>query len=210
MAIYSHYYLFLLLQKYKKRRLTAATQPANSAGEAIERMLVEKKLSAKINYDVLKSLDRGLFGPLGGSPGSPGSGTTADTPGTTPDTTPGITASTTPDTTASTIPGTTPDTTASTTAGATPDTTASTIAGATVEEVTRQAIAVYEERLVARPASPLPLTLLPTTPGGAGGSLLDISHSPPHRARRLPSLQSRKRPFSPFVGGGGPTVPVPK
>lgn len=32
--------------------------PANSAGEAIERMLVEKKISSKINYDILKDLDR--------------------------------------------------------------------------------------------------------------------------------------------------------
>uniref|UniRef100_A0A1X7VE76 Brf1 TBP-binding domain-containing protein n=1 Tax=Amphimedon queenslandica TaxID=400682 RepID=A0A1X7VE76_AMPQE len=32
--------------------------PAATAGEAIERMLVEKKLSSKINYDVLRDLER--------------------------------------------------------------------------------------------------------------------------------------------------------
>ena len=32
--------------------------PASSAGEAIERMLVEKKISSKINYDVLRDLDK--------------------------------------------------------------------------------------------------------------------------------------------------------
>lgn len=37
----------------KKNRNT----PANSAGEAIEKMLQEKKISTKINYDVLKSLN---------------------------------------------------------------------------------------------------------------------------------------------------------
>ena len=32
--------------------------PAATAGEAIERMLVEKRLSSKINYDVLRDLER--------------------------------------------------------------------------------------------------------------------------------------------------------
>lgn len=43
----------------KKRRITTKknTGPANSAGEAIEKMLQEKKISSKINYDVLKSLN---------------------------------------------------------------------------------------------------------------------------------------------------------
>ncbi|KAB0795642.1 hypothetical protein PPYR_02659 [Photinus pyralis] len=43
----------------KKRRTTRKKQnlgPANSAGEAIEKMLQEKKVSSKINYEVLKSL----------------------------------------------------------------------------------------------------------------------------------------------------------
>ncbi|XP_014248604.1 transcription factor IIIB 90 kDa subunit [Cimex lectularius] len=44
----------------KKRRIMnkkkASLIPANSAGEAIEKMLQEKKISTKINYDVLKSL----------------------------------------------------------------------------------------------------------------------------------------------------------
>lgn len=37
--------------------------PASSAGEAIERMLVEKKISTKINYEVLRGLDRSFAGP---------------------------------------------------------------------------------------------------------------------------------------------------
>ncbi|XP_063231613.1 transcription factor IIIB 90 kDa subunit [Bacillus rossius redtenbacheri] len=45
----------------KKRRKTGPrkkfNQPSNSAGEAIEKMLQEKKISSKINYDVLKSLN---------------------------------------------------------------------------------------------------------------------------------------------------------
>lgn len=45
----------------KKRRRTTkrnkSQPPANSAGEAIEKMLQEKKFSSKINYEVLKSLN---------------------------------------------------------------------------------------------------------------------------------------------------------
>ncbi|XP_051164881.1 transcription factor IIIB 90 kDa subunit [Leptopilina boulardi] len=49
----------------KKRRRTTSRKknnqtPANSAGEAIEKMLQEKRISSKINYEVLKSLDVGL------------------------------------------------------------------------------------------------------------------------------------------------------
>ncbi|KAL1116072.1 hypothetical protein AAG570_005567 [Ranatra chinensis] len=47
----------------KKRRgggRKKGNAPANSAGEAIEKMLQEKKISAKINYDVLKSLSMSL------------------------------------------------------------------------------------------------------------------------------------------------------
>lgn len=44
-------------RKPRKPRVQYNT-PANSAGEAIERMLVEKKISSKINYDILKDLDR--------------------------------------------------------------------------------------------------------------------------------------------------------
>lgn len=43
----------------KRRRTTKRNKnqaPANSAGEAIEKMLQEKKISSKINYEVLKSL----------------------------------------------------------------------------------------------------------------------------------------------------------
>lgn len=45
-------------EKKKKRATTKKknTAPANTAGEAIEKMLQEKKISTKINYDVLKSL----------------------------------------------------------------------------------------------------------------------------------------------------------
>ncbi|XP_068730710.1 transcription factor IIIB 90 kDa subunit-like isoform X1 [Montipora capricornis] len=39
---------------YKKRMTTG---PASSAGEAIEKMLVEKKISSKINYEVLRDLE---------------------------------------------------------------------------------------------------------------------------------------------------------
>lgn len=44
----------------KKRKVTKRKSqigPSNSAGEAIEKMLQEKKISSKINYDVLKSLN---------------------------------------------------------------------------------------------------------------------------------------------------------
>ncbi|XP_053984946.1 transcription factor IIIB 90 kDa subunit isoform X2 [Hylaeus volcanicus] len=44
----------------KRRRTTKRNKnqvPANSAGEAIEKMLQEKKISSKINYEVLKSLN---------------------------------------------------------------------------------------------------------------------------------------------------------
>lgn len=39
---------------YKKK---VPTGPANTAGEAIEKMLVEKKISSKINYEVLRDLE---------------------------------------------------------------------------------------------------------------------------------------------------------
>lgn len=42
----------------KKRRVTRKKHigPSNTAGEAIEKMLQEKKISSKINYDILKTL----------------------------------------------------------------------------------------------------------------------------------------------------------
>ncbi|KAK0080647.1 hypothetical protein PV325_013586 [Microctonus aethiopoides] len=47
----------------KKKRRTSGKKknqgPANSAGEAIEKMLQEKRISSKINYEVLKSLNVG-------------------------------------------------------------------------------------------------------------------------------------------------------
>ncbi|XP_011644014.1 transcription factor IIIB 90 kDa subunit-like [Pogonomyrmex barbatus] len=45
----------------KKRRRTTSKKhktPANTAGEAIEKMLQEKKISSKINYEVLKNLNQ--------------------------------------------------------------------------------------------------------------------------------------------------------
>ncbi|XP_033363701.1 transcription factor IIIB 90 kDa subunit isoform X1 [Bombus vosnesenskii] len=47
----------------KRRRITKRNKnqvPANTAGEAIEKMLQEKKISSKINYEVLKSLNVSL------------------------------------------------------------------------------------------------------------------------------------------------------
>ncbi|XP_015121966.1 transcription factor IIIB 90 kDa subunit [Diachasma alloeum] len=49
----------------KKKRKTGTKKksgmgPANSAGEAIEKMLQEKRISTKINYEVLKSLNIGV------------------------------------------------------------------------------------------------------------------------------------------------------
>ncbi|GJQ76666.1 putative DNA-templated transcriptional preinitiation complex assembly [Trypoxylus dichotomus] len=41
----------------KKRRRKPNVGPSSSAGEAIEKMLQEKKISTKINYEVLKSLN---------------------------------------------------------------------------------------------------------------------------------------------------------
>lgn len=43
--------------KKKKRVIRKKVGPVNSAGEAIEKILQEKKVSTKINYDVLKSLN---------------------------------------------------------------------------------------------------------------------------------------------------------
>lgn len=45
-----------VIKRPRKRRKAAAAQPAATASEAIERMIQGKKLSAKINYEVLKSL----------------------------------------------------------------------------------------------------------------------------------------------------------
>lgn len=44
-------------KKRKNVKKKSNTTPANSAGEAIEKMLQEKRISSKINYDVLKSLN---------------------------------------------------------------------------------------------------------------------------------------------------------
>lgn len=50
----------------KKTAMNAAT-----AGEAIEKMLAEKRISSKINYDILRSLDQ---------PGTPAGSTAPATP----------------------------------------------------------------------------------------------------------------------------------
>ena len=47
----------LPLQKRKPYKKKVPTGPASTAGEAIEKMLVEKKISSKINYDVLRDLE---------------------------------------------------------------------------------------------------------------------------------------------------------
>lgn len=52
----------LLCQRANRRKQRMPYQPASTAGEAIERMLVEKKISSKINYDVLRDLDKGFGG----------------------------------------------------------------------------------------------------------------------------------------------------
>lgn len=44
-------------KKRKRNPRKKAMGPANSAGEAIEKIIQEKKISSKINYDVLKSLN---------------------------------------------------------------------------------------------------------------------------------------------------------
>lgn len=44
-------------KKKRRARKKVCIGPSNSAGEAIEKILQEKKISSKINYDVLKSLN---------------------------------------------------------------------------------------------------------------------------------------------------------
>ena len=48
---------YLLMQKRRSIRKKLAMNESSTAGEAIERMLAEKKISNKINYDVLKGLN---------------------------------------------------------------------------------------------------------------------------------------------------------
>lgn len=43
-------------ERKKRRGKKKPIGPSSSAGEAIEKMLQEKKISSKINYDILKSL----------------------------------------------------------------------------------------------------------------------------------------------------------
>lgn len=49
----------LFLNSFFQKRKTRKKHPiqANTAGEAIEKMLQEKKISNKINYDVLRNLN---------------------------------------------------------------------------------------------------------------------------------------------------------
>ncbi|XP_062515553.1 transcription factor IIIB 90 kDa subunit-like isoform X2 [Corticium candelabrum] len=44
-------------KKTRRRKPKVATQPCKTAGEAIERMLQEKRISSKINYEVLRDLN---------------------------------------------------------------------------------------------------------------------------------------------------------
>jgi len=53
-------------KKKRKPRRKPKSGEANSAGEAIEKMLQEKKISNKINYDVLRNLNQSLSGDLAG------------------------------------------------------------------------------------------------------------------------------------------------
>ncbi|XP_050085083.1 transcription factor IIIB 90 kDa subunit [Anopheles aquasalis] len=67
----------------KKRRTTKrkAIGPSSTAREAIEKILQEKKISNKINYDILKTLTDG--GPTGGEPSSAPTVSTSSTTTTT-------------------------------------------------------------------------------------------------------------------------------
>ena len=57
------------MQKKRAARKKASKTEANTAGEAIEKMLAEKKISSKINYDVLKDLNSpGITGSVPGTP----------------------------------------------------------------------------------------------------------------------------------------------
>ncbi|XP_034555245.1 BRF1 RNA polymerase III transcription initiation factor subunit b [Notolabrus celidotus] len=63
-------------EKPKKSKKKKKEQEASSAGEAIERMLEKKKISSKINYDVLRDLNsRGTGSGGGSSPSRPPSET---------------------------------------------------------------------------------------------------------------------------------------
>ena len=47
----------------RRRKPRLPQQPCKTAGEAIERMLQEKKISSKINYDVLRDLNSSVHKP---------------------------------------------------------------------------------------------------------------------------------------------------
>ncbi|XP_062125993.1 transcription factor IIIB 90 kDa subunit [Drosophila sulfurigaster albostrigata] len=47
-------------EKKKRKQRKKVIGPSSSAGEAIEKMLQEKKISSKINYDILKTLTEGM------------------------------------------------------------------------------------------------------------------------------------------------------
>ncbi|KAL7730548.1 hypothetical protein ACLKA6_000545 [Drosophila palustris] len=47
-------------EKKKRKPRKKVIGPSSSAGEAIEKMLQEKKISSKINYDILKTLTEGM------------------------------------------------------------------------------------------------------------------------------------------------------
>lgn len=48
----------MFLQKRRKPYKRRPKEKANSVGEAVEKMLIEKKISHKINYDVLRNLNK--------------------------------------------------------------------------------------------------------------------------------------------------------
>ncbi len=79
---YVCFYIIYCIQKSNKprkpRTSTSRHVVASSAGEAIERMLVERRLSSKINYEVLKDLADG-FATNDNSVATPSSSSTVET-----------------------------------------------------------------------------------------------------------------------------------
>ncbi|EDW24090.1 GL23944 [Drosophila persimilis] len=57
-------------EKKKRKPRKKVIGPSSTAGEAIEKMLQEKKISSKINYDILKTLTDSIAGLTGQSPSS--------------------------------------------------------------------------------------------------------------------------------------------
>ncbi|XP_022212471.2 transcription factor IIIB 90 kDa subunit [Drosophila obscura] len=57
-------------ERKKRKPRKKVIGPSSTAGEAIEKMLQEKKISSKINYDILKTLTDSIAGLTGESPAS--------------------------------------------------------------------------------------------------------------------------------------------